>query len=226
MRAQAEKFGAEIVEDDVAEVDLSGDIKTVIDTAGTVHRARAVIVATGSGYRKLGLPNEEELSGRGVSWCATCDGFFLRDRDIVVVGGGDTMPQAAWALGLGGAGQTLGRTLYAALARHTPPTARHHRPDRDRRCHRNGPRARHRLIRPAARTVERSRHGPRQPHCPVSTKSVVLVPLTCVGWIGRDAWIGFVDTTRQVSRLATPYPDVLMVWLIAEATSSATWVGR
>ncbi|MGX5210893.1 thioredoxin-disulfide reductase [Streptomyces violaceus] len=95
MRAQAEKFGAEIVEDDVVEVDLSGDIKTVTDTAGTVHRARAVIVATGSGYRKLGLPNEEELSGRGVSWCATCDGFFFRDRDIVVVGGGDTAMEEA-----------------------------------------------------------------------------------------------------------------------------------
>ncbi|WP_409474604.1 thioredoxin-disulfide reductase [Streptomyces sp. HC307] len=97
MRAQAEKFGAEIVEDDVVEVDLTGDIKTVTDTAGTVHRDRAVIVATGSGYRKLGLPNEEKLSGRGVSWCATCDGFFFRDRDIAVVGGGDTaMEEAAF----------------------------------------------------------------------------------------------------------------------------------
>ncbi|PNG20135.1 thioredoxin-disulfide reductase [Streptomyces cahuitamycinicus] len=95
MRSQAERFGAEIVEDDAVEVDLSGDIKAVTDTAGTVHRARAVIVATGSGYRKLGLPNEEELSGRGVSWCATCDGFFFRDRDIVVVGGGDTAMEEA-----------------------------------------------------------------------------------------------------------------------------------
>ena len=83
MRAQAEKFGAEMVDDD-----LAGDIKTVTDSAGTVHRAKTVIVATGSGYRKL--PREQELSGRGVSWCATCDGFFFRDRDIVVVGGGDT----------------------------------------------------------------------------------------------------------------------------------------
>ncbi|MFF3350661.1 thioredoxin-disulfide reductase [Streptomyces sp. NPDC002779] len=95
MRAQAEKFGAEIVEDDVVAVDLSGEIKTVTDTAGTVHRAKAVIVATGSGYRKLGLPKEDELSGRGVSWCATCDGFFFRDRDIVVVGGGDTAMEEA-----------------------------------------------------------------------------------------------------------------------------------
>ncbi|MEU0170240.1 thioredoxin-disulfide reductase [Streptomyces iakyrus] len=95
MRAQAMRFGAEMVDDDIVEVDLTGDIKTVTDTAGTVHRARAVIVATGSGYRKLGLPREEELSGRGVSWCATCDGFFFRDRDIVVVGGGDTAMEEA-----------------------------------------------------------------------------------------------------------------------------------
>ena len=95
MRAQAEKFGAEIVEDDIVSVDLTGDIKEVTDSAGTVHRARAVIVATGSGYRKLSLPKEDELSGRGVSWCATCDGFFFRDRDIVVVGGGDTAMEEA-----------------------------------------------------------------------------------------------------------------------------------
>ncbi|MEW2630284.1 thioredoxin-disulfide reductase [Streptomyces sp. NPDC048389] len=95
MRAQAEKFGAEIVEDDIVSVDLLGRIKEVTDSAGTVHRARAVIVATGSGYRKLGLRGEEELSGRGVSWCATCDGFFFRDRDIVVVGGGDTAMEEA-----------------------------------------------------------------------------------------------------------------------------------
>ncbi|MFD7407974.1 thioredoxin-disulfide reductase [Streptomyces sp. NPDC059866] len=95
MRAQAAKFGAEMIDDDIVEVDLTGDIKTVTDTAGTVYRARAVIVATGSGYRKLGLPKEDELSGRGVSWCATCDGFFFRDRDIVVVGGGDTAMEEA-----------------------------------------------------------------------------------------------------------------------------------
>ncbi|MFJ9865411.1 thioredoxin-disulfide reductase [Streptomyces sp. NPDC101165] len=95
MRAQAERFGAEMVDDDIVEVDFTGDIKTVADSAGTVHRAKTVIVATGSGYRKLGLPMEDELSGRGVSWCATCDGFFFRDRDIVVVGGGDTAMEEA-----------------------------------------------------------------------------------------------------------------------------------
>ncbi|WCD89974.1 Thioredoxin reductase [Streptomyces xanthophaeus] len=95
MRAQAERFGAEMIDDDIVSVDLTGDIKTVTDSEGTVHRAKAVIIATGSGYRKLNLPKEEELSGRGVSWCATCDGFFFRDRDIVVVGGGDTAMEEA-----------------------------------------------------------------------------------------------------------------------------------
>ncbi|PWS50608.1 thioredoxin-disulfide reductase, partial [Streptomyces sp. FT05W] len=83
MRAQAERFGAEMIDDDIVSVDLTGDIKELTDSEGTVHRAKAVIVSTGSGYRKLGLPNEDALSGRGVSWCATCDGFFFRDRDIV-----------------------------------------------------------------------------------------------------------------------------------------------
>jgi len=95
MRAQAEKFGAEMIDDDIVSVDLTGEIKKLTDSEGTVHRAKAVIIATGSGYRKLGLPNEEKLSGRGVSWCATCDGFFFRDRDIVVVGGGDTAMEEA-----------------------------------------------------------------------------------------------------------------------------------
>ncbi|MEU7568243.1 thioredoxin-disulfide reductase [Streptomyces fradiae] len=95
MRAQAEKFGAEMIDDDVVSVDLTGEIKEVTDSEGTVHRAKTVIIATGSGYRKLGLPKEDELSGRGVSWCATCDGFFFRDRDIVVVGGGDTAMEEA-----------------------------------------------------------------------------------------------------------------------------------
>ncbi|MFJ4825907.1 thioredoxin-disulfide reductase [Streptomyces bacillaris] len=95
MRAQAERFGAELVPDDVVAVDLTGDIKTVTDTAGTVHRAKAVIVTTGSQHRKLGLPNEDALSGRGVSWCATCDGFFFKDHDIAVVGGGDTAMEEA-----------------------------------------------------------------------------------------------------------------------------------
>jgi thioredoxin reductase (NADPH) len=95
MRAQAERFGAELVPDDVVAVDFSGDVKTVTDSAGTVHRARAVIVTTGSQHRKLSLPNEDQLSGRGVSWCATCDGFFFRDQDIAVIGGGDTAMEEA-----------------------------------------------------------------------------------------------------------------------------------
>ncbi|MEV8351811.1 thioredoxin-disulfide reductase [Streptomyces niveus] len=95
MRAQAEKFGAEMVDDDIVSVDLTGPVKELTDSQGTVHRAKAVIVATGSGYRKLGLPREDELSGRGVSWCATCDGFFFKGRDIVVVGGGDTAMEEA-----------------------------------------------------------------------------------------------------------------------------------
>jgi thioredoxin reductase (NADPH) len=95
MRAQAERFGAELIPDDIVAVDLTGDVKTVTDTAGTVHRAKAVIVTTGSQHRKLGLPNEDALSGRGVSWCATCDGFFFKDQDIAVVGGGDTAMEEA-----------------------------------------------------------------------------------------------------------------------------------
>ncbi|MEV0602405.1 thioredoxin-disulfide reductase [Streptomyces sp. NPDC050315] len=95
MRAQAERFGAELIPDDVTAVDLSEPIKTVTDSAGTVHRAHAVIVTTGSQHRKLGLPREDELSGRGVSWCATCDGFFFKDQDIAVIGGGDTAMEEA-----------------------------------------------------------------------------------------------------------------------------------
>jgi thioredoxin reductase (NADPH) len=94
MRAQAERFGAELVPDDVVEVDLTGDVK-VVRTATGEHRARSVILATGSGYRKLGLPREEELSGRGVSWCATCDGFFFREQAIAVIGGGDSAVEEA-----------------------------------------------------------------------------------------------------------------------------------
>ncbi|MEW2129211.1 thioredoxin-disulfide reductase [Streptomyces sp. NPDC005435] len=95
MRAQAERFGAELIPDDIVSVDLTGEVKTVTDTSGTVHRAKAVIVATGSQHRKLALPNEDALSGRGVSWCATCDGFFFRDQDIAVIGGGDTAMEEA-----------------------------------------------------------------------------------------------------------------------------------
>ncbi|AKU14991.1 thioredoxin-disulfide reductase [Luteipulveratus mongoliensis] len=95
MRAQAERFGAELIRDDVESVDLTGQIKTVTDGAGTTHRARAVILAMGSAYRELGLPDEQRLSGHGVSWCATCDGAFFRDQDIAVVGGGDSAVEEA-----------------------------------------------------------------------------------------------------------------------------------
>ncbi|MFR9723538.1 thioredoxin-disulfide reductase [Streptomyces sp. MS19] len=95
MRAQAERFGAELVPDDIVSVDFSGEIKKVTDTAGTVHEAKAVIVATGSQHRRLGLPNEDQLSGRGVSYCATCDGFFFKEQDIAVIGGGDTAMEEA-----------------------------------------------------------------------------------------------------------------------------------
>ena len=94
MRAQAERFGAEMIPDDVIEVDLTGDLK-VVKTHTETYTARAVILAMGSGYRKLGLPREEELSGRGVSWCATCDGFFFREQHIAVVGGGDSALEEA-----------------------------------------------------------------------------------------------------------------------------------
>jgi thioredoxin reductase (NADPH) len=95
MRAQADRFGAELVADDITALDLTGDIKTVTDSEGTVHRAHAVILATGSAYRKLHLDGEDRLSGRGVSWCATCDGFFFRDKVIAVVGGGDSALEEA-----------------------------------------------------------------------------------------------------------------------------------
>ena len=95
MRSQAERFGAEIVTQDAVDVQLSGDIKTVTDDAGTVWKARAVILATGSGYRELNVPNEKRLSGHGVSWCATCDGFFFKGQHIAVVGGGDSAMEEA-----------------------------------------------------------------------------------------------------------------------------------
>jgi len=94
MRAQAERFGAELVADDVIEVDLTGEIKRVVTYGGTFY-AKAVILAMGSGYKKLGLPNEDALSGKGVSWCATCDGFFFREQHIAVVGGGDSAVEEA-----------------------------------------------------------------------------------------------------------------------------------
>lgn len=95
MRAQAARFGAELITDDIVSVDLTGDVKTVVDGSGNTHQAKTVILAMGSGYRELGLPDEKRLSGRGVSWCATCDGFFFREQDIAVVGGGDSALEEA-----------------------------------------------------------------------------------------------------------------------------------
>ena len=95
MRKQAARFGTELITDDVVEMDLKGDIKTVKDGSGNVVQARAVILAMGSAYKKIGLVNEDRLSGRGVSWCATCDGFFFRDQTIAVVGGGDSAVEEA-----------------------------------------------------------------------------------------------------------------------------------
>ena len=93
-RKQAERFGAELVPEDVTEVDLTKPVKEVVAGDETYY-AHTVIIATGSGYRELGVPGEKELSGRGTSWCATCDGFFFRDQDIAVVGGGDTAMEEA-----------------------------------------------------------------------------------------------------------------------------------
>lgn len=95
MRAQAEKFGAVIEYDDVSNVSLKGHLKEVSTMGGNTYTAPAVILATGSAYKELGLPEEKMLSGHGVSWCATCDGFFFRDQDIIVVGGGDSAMEEA-----------------------------------------------------------------------------------------------------------------------------------
>ncbi|MGI3783239.1 MAG: NAD(P)/FAD-dependent oxidoreductase, partial [Janthinobacterium lividum] len=95
LRNQAERFGAELVSEDIVAMDLTGGVKTVTDGYGNTFSARSVILATGSGYRTLGLPDEDRLSGHGVSWCATCDGFFFRDKDIAVVGGGDSAIEEA-----------------------------------------------------------------------------------------------------------------------------------
>lgn len=94
MRAQAERFGAEILTEDATAVELTDEVK-VVRVGDDEYRARAVILATGSGYRRLGLADEDRLSGRGVSWCATCDGFFFRDKEIIVVGGGDSAMEEA-----------------------------------------------------------------------------------------------------------------------------------
>jgi thioredoxin reductase (NADPH) len=94
-QAQAERFGTQILFEDVTEVDLTGDVKIIKTGAGETYEAKAVILATGAAYRELGLPKEKELSGHGVSWCATCDGFFFRDKTIAVVGGGDSAMEEA-----------------------------------------------------------------------------------------------------------------------------------
>ena len=95
MRAQALRFGAELITDDVTDVNLDGPIKTVTDGNGNVHQAKAVILAMGSAYREMGVPGEKKLSGHGVSWCATCDGFFFRGQTIAVIGGGDSAVEEA-----------------------------------------------------------------------------------------------------------------------------------
>ena len=92
---QAARFGTEIQFEDVTELDLDGDIKTVTIGTGETFQARSIILSTGSAYRELGLPNEKRLSGHGVSWCATCDGFFFKDQDIAVIGGGDSAMEEA-----------------------------------------------------------------------------------------------------------------------------------
>ena len=95
MRKQAKRFGAELITDDIVEMDLAGDIKTLKDGSGNTIKAKAVVLAMGSAYKEIGLENEKRLSGRGVSWCATCDGFFFRDQEIAVVGGGDSAMEEA-----------------------------------------------------------------------------------------------------------------------------------
>ncbi len=95
MRKQAKRFGAEMVTDDIVEMNLTGDIKILKDGSGNTIQTKSVILAMGSAYREIGLANEKRLSGRGVSWCATCDGFFFRDQVIAVVGGGDSAVEEA-----------------------------------------------------------------------------------------------------------------------------------
>ncbi len=95
MRAQAAKFGAQFITDDVTAIDFSKDVKSVTDGSGKTYEAKAIILAMGSAYRELGVPNEKRLSGHGVSWCATCDGFFFRGQTIAVVGGGDSAVEEA-----------------------------------------------------------------------------------------------------------------------------------
>lgn len=107
MRAQAERFGAELIADDVTAVDLTGPVKSVSLADGRTFQARTVVLAMGSGYRRLGIEGEDRLSGHGVSWCATCDGFFFRDKEILVVGGGDSAVEEATFLTRFGSKVTL-----------------------------------------------------------------------------------------------------------------------
>ncbi|MEY4968148.1 MAG: hypothetical protein RIQ73_847 [Actinomycetota bacterium] len=95
MRKQAQRFGSELITDDIVKMDLVGDVKTLVDGSGNTIKAKSVILAMGSAYREIGLVNEKRLSGHGVSWCATCDGFFFRDQVIAVVGGGDSAVEEA-----------------------------------------------------------------------------------------------------------------------------------
>ena len=95
MRKQSRRFGTELITDDVIEMDLGGEIKIIKDGSGNTVQARAVILAMGSAYKEIGLDNEKRLSGRGVSWCATCDGFFFKEQEIAVVGGGDSAVEEA-----------------------------------------------------------------------------------------------------------------------------------
>ena len=95
MRGQAKRFGAKLITDDIVDMELGPEIKTLKDGSGNVVKARSVILATGSAYKEIGLENEKRLSGRGVSWCATCDGFFFKDQVIAVVGGGDSAMEEA-----------------------------------------------------------------------------------------------------------------------------------
>ena len=95
LRKQAERFGTKLITDDIVSMELAGDFKVLTDGSGNTLKAKAVILATGSAYKEIGLTNEKRLSGRGVSWCATCDGFFFREKVIAVVGGGDSAMEEA-----------------------------------------------------------------------------------------------------------------------------------
>ncbi|HEX7353128.1 thioredoxin-disulfide reductase [Brachybacterium sp.] len=107
LQEQAERFGAEVIYEDAVDLQLDGEIKTVTLDDGTVYRAKSLIITTGSAYRKLGIDGESQLSGKGVSWCATCDGFFFKDQEIVVVGGGDSAVEEATFLTRFGKSVTL-----------------------------------------------------------------------------------------------------------------------